>query len=368
VKNPLQIGLFGPNCSGGLALVNVPERWNASWENNLALAQMADHYEIECIVANARWKGYGGSSNNNLSSFESITWALGLLAGTSRLCAYATVHVPLFHPIVAAKQLATADHVSRGRIGLNIVCGSNQEEFEMFGKEQLEHDMRYAYGEEWWDIVRRIWTNDEPFSYSGQFFALKDVIGSPHPYGNRVIPMMNAGASPAGRGFAIRNSDFHYDFCRRPEDHVERIQETKSRAQALGRTIEVWTPIAVVCRPTEREADEYVRHCLEHADWAALERRDAILRNNPKGSQSQSPETAKEIRAKEHARAVIGRSHYTITGNPDQIAAKLARLYGVGYTGVAIGFVNYLDDLPLFAEEVLPRLAKMGLRRQQELV
>jgi dimethylsulfone monooxygenase len=360
--NAFKIGLFGSNCAGGLAFVRMPGQWDATWDNNIALARLADEVGLECLVANARWKGYGGETDNNLFSFESITWACGLLAATKQISAYATVHVPLFHPIVAAKQFATADHLSHGRIGLNIVCGSNQDEFEMFGMDQKEHDVRYEYGQEWWEIVSRIWSGEGPFDYSGRFFNLKAVVGSPRPHRNRSIPMMNAGASPAGRAYAIRNSDFHYDFCRRPEDHIGRIQETKDLARGYGHDIEVWTPIAVVCRPTEAETDAFVQHCIDNADWVALDKRNEILRQNPKGSRSQSPETAREIRQSEHARAIIGRSHYSVFGTPDQVAHEFKRLHEAGYGGVAIGFVNYLDELPYFAQEVLPRLERMGLR------
>jgi alkanesulfonate monooxygenase SsuD/methylene tetrahydromethanopterin reductase-like flavin-dependent oxidoreductase (luciferase family) len=48
----------------------------------------------------------------------------------------------MIHPIVAAKRIATTDHVGRGRFGLNIVCGWNQDEFEMFGSSPDEHDDR----------------------------------------------------------------------------------------------------------------------------------------------------------------------------------------------------------------------------------
>ena len=53
---------------------------------------------------------------------------------------FGTVHAPLFHPIIAAKQMVTADHIGDGRFGLNIVGGWNEGEFEMFGVEQREHD------------------------------------------------------------------------------------------------------------------------------------------------------------------------------------------------------------------------------------
>ena len=55
--------------------------------------------------------------------------------------------------------MATADHIGRGRLGVNIVCGWNEEEFQMFGVSQQAHDKRYEQGEEWWSIVKRIWVD-----------------------------------------------------------------------------------------------------------------------------------------------------------------------------------------------------------------
>ena len=60
----------------------------------MQLAQMADEAGMECMVPIARWKGYGGESNPNGTSWESITWACGLLAATKRINVFATVHVP----------------------------------------------------------------------------------------------------------------------------------------------------------------------------------------------------------------------------------------------------------------------------------
>ena len=87
-----------------------------------------------------RWKGYGGDTDYMGTTLETITWATGLLAHTKRLVVFGTVHAPLFHPVIAAKQMVTADHISGGRFGLNIVVGWNEDEFQMFGVTQREHD------------------------------------------------------------------------------------------------------------------------------------------------------------------------------------------------------------------------------------
>ena len=55
-----------------------------------------------------------------------------------------------------------------------------------------------------------------------------------------------------------------------------------------------------------------------------------------------------------------------LIGDPDKVAGDMARLAAAGLTGIAVSFVNYLDELPYFCAEVLPRLARLGLRESAE--
>ena len=113
-RNKLQIGLFGPNCSSGRAVTMVPERWSGSWPDNLKLARMADEAGIDFLLPIARWKGYGGDTDYQGATLETLTWASGLLASTSRITVFGTVHAPLFNPVIAAKECVTADHIGTG--------------------------------------------------------------------------------------------------------------------------------------------------------------------------------------------------------------------------------------------------------------
>jgi alkanesulfonate monooxygenase SsuD/methylene tetrahydromethanopterin reductase-like flavin-dependent oxidoreductase (luciferase family) len=361
--NAFKLGLFGSNCSGGLAFTTVAERWDATWDNNRNLADMADRVGIECIVPVARWKGFGGESNVNASSFETITWATGLLACTRRMTVFGTIHVQMIHPILAAKQIVTADHVGHGRLGVNIVCGWHREEFEMFRTEQYAHDARYLFAAEWWNVVTSLWERDGLFDHYGQYFSFTDLEAAPKPYGGTRPLMMNAGASPAGRDFAIRYSDLHFDYCRTPEDSIERVAESKRLAGQLGRRIQVWIPASVVCRPTQREADDFAQYCVDKADWEALEHQYRLY-HAESGSKGRSPEENARNRQQDPARTVLGYGgSYSIRGTPDHVAQEFKRLRDAGFSGVAMGLVNYLRELPYFVQEVLPRLERMGIRR-----
>ena len=82
--NRLKIGLFGPNCSSGRAVTTVPERWSGNWPDNLKLARMADAAGIDFLLPIARWKGYGGDTDYQGATLETLTWASGLLASLPR--------------------------------------------------------------------------------------------------------------------------------------------------------------------------------------------------------------------------------------------------------------------------------------------
>src|SRR5260370_12528626 len=87
-ENKIKLGIFSPNCSGGMAVTKVPERWDASWENNLKLAQMADEAGIEFLLPIARWKGYGGGKE-----------FLGTTPGTITSASRPLAHTPPNHPV-----------------------------------------------------------------------------------------------------------------------------------------------------------------------------------------------------------------------------------------------------------------------------
>src|ERR1700678_275745 len=241
--NKLKLGIFSPNCSGGMAVTKVPERWDASWEHNRSLAVMADAAGIEFLLPIARWIGYGGATDFQNNTLETITWATGLLACTSRITVFATAHTAFTHPIVAAKQFSTMDHIGDGRFGLNVVCGWNKPEYDMFGIQLPEqHVDRYAYGREWLEIIRKIWSSDAPFDWDGRHFHLKNVYSDPKPVTGLAPPTMNDGFSGEGRYFAARNADFLFTTMLDPEQGGKDVLDIQRNArERYNRELNVFT-------------------------------------------------------------------------------------------------------------------------------
>ena len=354
--NRLKLGLFSPNCSGGMAVTKVPERWQATWDNNAALARMADGYGLEFMLPIARWRGYGGATDFQGTNLETVTWATGLLGVTDGISVFCTAHTSFHHPIVMAKMMATADQVGHGRLGLNVVCGWNQPEYHMFGRQLPDsHDERYAYGQEWLDVIRTIWTSTEPFEWRGDHFELNEVVGDPKPF-DGIPPIMNAGASPQGQAFAARNCDFLFTTMIEPEQSAPAVATIKATARDGGNPMGVMTNCYVVCRPTQAEAEEYHRYyAIEQQDVEAVDR---LMELQGLHAQSFPPEAFALFRE----RFAAGHGVYPLVGTPDHIANELARIAAAGFDGTTVTFVNYLDELPYFADEVLPRLVAAGLR------
>lgn len=307
------LGTFASNSNSGMTVTKIPERWSNTWENNLALAHLLDDAGIEFMLPIARWIGYGGDTNFHSNNLEAITWATGLLAHTKRLNVVSTVHTTANNPVVVAKQISTIEKISAGRIGLNIVAGWNKPEFEALGLEPPgTHEERYAFAQEWFDIVRKLWTSTEAFDLDGKFFKLKNTLGEPQLASE--VPIINAAGSGEGRAFAARNADLLFTPAIDLERSLKEVAELKAEGREVGRTVGVLTFAHVVCRPTEQEAKEYLEYfCDKNADWAAV---DNLMALQFAHAQSFPHDLLKTIRT----RMAAGHGGYLLVGTPRQVA------------------------------------------------
>ncbi len=349
-----KLGVFSTNADGGLALTTVPERWKATWPDNVAAAQIADAGGFDFFLPIARWAGFGGTTRAREWSFETFTWAAGLAALTKRIAVFCTVHVPLVHPIYAAKALATVDHISGGRAGLNIVCGWNPTEFAMFGTEPDER--AYDRATEWIEIVEGAYGSDVPFDFAGDYYRLKGIVSKPSAIQTPRPVTMNAAFGASGRDFASRHCDFLFSTFTDIADGRRHLTDIRNRAEAAGRDVGAYTVGHVVCRPTQAEAeDAYDRYALHEADHVAV--------NNHMAGKKQFSHSHDERAYRDYRqRFAGGAGSYPLIGTPERIAETLAEIAAEGWSGAALSFLNYTDELPFFIERVFPLLKESGLK------
>ena len=359
--NKLKLGLFGVNVSNGCAITTAEDRHTVTWPTNLAIAQTADKYGYEAMVPVARWRGFGGESNFNGTNFETYTWAAGLGQATKDICVLTTSHVPTIHPIVAAKQATTVDHITNGRFALNIVCGWFTPELEMFGVPQMEHDTRYDHAAEWVEVMKLLWSRDEDFDYEGKFIKVNKGFAMPKPVQKPFPALMNAGGSEKGRHLAAKHCDIAFVVLTSHNLDEGRAQIDAFRRLAreeYGREIQIWGNGYVVHGDTQQEADaELNRYVMEKGDEQAVERLMQVV-----GLQSHVFPTHVLDWFRFHLKA--GWGGYPLVGTPDRIAGELSKLSDIGFDGILLSWVDYLAGLERWNKEVMPLLEQAGLRQR----
>ena len=353
--NKMKLGVFGSNCSSGLCMSAAETNFKPTWEENLRIAETAEALGLELLLPVARWHGFGGSVDFNGDNMEVYTWAAGLAAKTEKIMVAATSHVPTVHPILAAKQGATIDHISHGRFVLNVVCGWFRTEMEMFGAKQLEHDERYRRADEWLTIMKRLWTEQEDFDHEGTYYRVQNGYLQPKPVQKPWPVLINAGSSEAGQEFSAKHCDFNFIAADTLENSEHVIKSVRNKARDYGREIGVMTFGLIVCRDTEKEARQVFDHIVEKGDYEGLKTLLAQLGVESGSFQAQVKQFAERFFA--------GWGGYPIVGSPEQVVDKLAELSRIGIDGFTAGWLDYAQELDYFGQRVLPLMKQAGLRR-----
>ena len=358
----LRLGTFGTNCSGGTTMSSIDGVLDADWDQSLDLARMGDQMGFEALVPIGRWKGYGGETNFNGEQFESYTWAAGMASATQQAGVFVTSHVPTIHPIMAAKQLTTIDHISHGRVGLNIVAGWDEREMNMFGNKQLPHDERYAVAQEWVDVLKLVWTSEEAFTYEGKYFTIAEGYTDPKPVQRPHPLLMNAGGSPAGMHFGARNADVMFIQPGLGAAPVEEIKQKAEAAKALareeyGREVKTWINAYVVQDDTESEAQQFLDYYVnQRGDWVAA---DNLVKSMGIGDNQSIPA---EVMDAMKFHFIAGWAGRPIIGTKDMVADQLIELANNGLDGVLLSWPRYAQDMARFQAETYPLLEQAGVR------
>jgi alkanesulfonate monooxygenase SsuD/methylene tetrahydromethanopterin reductase-like flavin-dependent oxidoreductase (luciferase family) len=357
--NTLKLGLFCTN-GPGAAQTLIDGAPTTSWQMSVRTAQAADRAGFEAVVPFARWKGYPENRPDHRSGvvLDPFTWAAGIAALTERIAVFATSHAPTLHPIVAAKQAATVDHISSGRFGLNVVGGWNKPELEMFGAALREHDERYDHLDEWLRVIRRLWSDTAEFDFHGSFFDIVGGVSAPKPV-QPTIPIMNAGGSARGMRFAAEHADVCFIIVQKQSgaEISDQIGAYKEMARTeFGRDVRVWTHTVVVQRDTDAQAADYLRRfSVDYEDTTSV---DAWMRLQGANTQLMPPEVMQGMRQ----RFAAGAGGFPLIGTADTIAERLQTLSAAGIEGVLLTWVDYDAGISDFTREVLPQLESAGLR------
>ncbi len=351
--NRMKLGVFGQNVSHGCCITLAETTFEPTYEHSVTIARKADALGFELLVPVGRWRGFGGPTDFNGTCMETYTWAAAMATQTEKIMIFSTSHVPTIHPIVAAKQGATIDHISKGRWGLNIVCGWFTPEMEMFSAKQMPHDERYQYAAEWLHVIKKLWS-ENGFDFAGEHFRIRDGYMLPKPVQTPYPVLINAGSSPAGREFSAREVDFNFVSVDTLENGRGMVRDVKRRASAYGRTIGTMTYGLVVARDTEREARRQYEYIVEKGDWEATHNIMRVLGVESGSFDAQIKQFAE--------RFIAGWGGYPLVGTPEQIVDQMLALGEIGIEGIILSWLDYSEEIDYFGARVLPLMEQAGLR------
>jgi alkanesulfonate monooxygenase SsuD/methylene tetrahydromethanopterin reductase-like flavin-dependent oxidoreductase (luciferase family) len=353
----LKLAVFSANMAGGANLTTHPAAPRVTWAESVRIAQAADAAGFEGLIPVARWRGMADPARRAAHRcFDTFTWAAGLAAVTQRIQLFATFHVPVVHPVAAAKQIATVDHISGGRFALNVVAGWNVEEFRMFGIEQREHDDRYAVADEWMTFLRKIYAAEEEFDFAGEHFTAERVLSEPKPVQRPTPVVMNAGFSPAGRDFAAKHADITFALLPSADRAKQVVETITADATArYGREPRVFAGAHVVCAASQARAEEELaRMVAEYGDADAAQRAIRLLVPNSRSADFDAAGMA--------ASAIAGFFALPLVGTPERVVEQMKELSDAGVDGLALSWLDYEAGLRQYADELRPLLVAAGLR------
>jgi Coenzyme F420-dependent N5,N10-methylene tetrahydromethanopterin reductase and related flavin-dependent oxidoreductases len=352
----LKLGTFCTNIQGGTIMSSIEGQATAAWESTLPIALLADEMEFEAQVPVGRWRGVAGNPEDGRPSMEVFTWAAAVGAVTKNSSIFATSHISVMHPIVAAKQGAAIDDITNGRFALNVVCGWQQEEMEMFGTPMLAKQDRYACAAEWLEIVKRLWTEEGLVDFKGRFYNIKEGYLQPKPTRRPHPPVMNAGTSEEGKHFAAKHCDMAFIPPTTFEEIRQQVDSYRAIARDYGREIQIWSYAYIVQGDTEDDAKSFYNHYVHDlGDWKGAAAR-------VKSIGLSAPPMSEEALRGVMERFIAGGTGYPLIGTKDQIVDGLRQLSAAGLDGILLTWPRFHDGIARFRDEIHPLLLQQGLR------
>ncbi|HSI51041.1 MAG TPA: LLM class flavin-dependent oxidoreductase [Ideonella sp.] len=273
-------------------------------------------------------------------------------------------------PAFAARQLATLENFTGGRLAVHVISGGSDAEQRRDG-DFLDHDSRYARTDEYLQVLRQAWTSDKPFDHEGALYRYEDAFSEVKPLQQPHIPIFFGGASEAALRVAGKHADAYALWGEPLAESGELIRRVRGEAARHGRKLRFSVSFRPIIADTEAKA------------WA---RADAILAETRRlraasgagqGAPLQSEGARRLLSAAERgdvvderlwtaiARESGGRSNSTsLVGTPEQVAQALARYIDLGVGTLLIRGFDPLEDALDYGRELIPRLRELAAERE----
>lgn len=288
-----------------------------------------------------------------------LVTALAGLA-TSRIH-FLLAHRPGFvAPTLAARKLATLEHLLDGRLAVHIISGGSDIEQRKDG-DHLAHDQRYARTDEFLDVVRKVWTHDTPFDHDGNHYQAAGAFSAIKPLQQPHLPIYFGGSSPAALAVAGKHADVYALWGESLEQTAETIAAVREQAARHGRQVQFSVSFRPIIAATEEAAWAKAEGILGQARQR-LEQVGPVIANKPQsvGAQRLRDTVAKGERVDERLwtgiAALVGGGHNStaLVGTAEQVADALLAYYDLGVTSFLIRGFDPLADAEDYGRALIP--------------
>ncbi|GAB7522358.1 LLM class flavin-dependent oxidoreductase [Paraburkholderia sp. 2C] len=305
------------------------------------------------------------------STSPDATITIAYAASVTSRIHFMLAHRPGFvAPTLAARQIATLDHFSGGRLAVHFISGGSDEDQRRDG-DFLSHDDRYARTDEYLQILRRVWTEDKPFDHEGRFYRVEKAFSEVKPKQTPHVPIYFGGASEAALAVAGKHADVYALWGESKRQVAEQLARVRAEAAKHGRTVRFSVSFRPILAATEKAAWERAEHILEETRRLRVEQ--GFSRGGPQqseGARRLLAAAGEGVRADERlwtavAREIGGRSNSTaLVGTPSQVAQTLSEYYALGVTTFLIRGFDPLEDAIDYGRELIPATRELTARAQ----
>jgi pyrimidine oxygenase len=226
----------------------------------------------------------------------------------------------------------------------------------------VSHAELYEIATEWVTVVKRLWAEDR-VNFEGRYYRLVDCMSNPKPRQGPGLPILCAATSDTGVRFTMENATATLMNAGNLEELVESGQRAKRLAREAGGTTQTVGLLMVVPGETDAAAQARVDLYNEGADVEALFNRAWEFSQSAKEwgrDEALARESRRMFAADQKTPLAITRN--AAVGSVDTIAREIARVVREGdFDQIAMYFPDYIEDLRIFGEQILPELHNYGV-------
>ena len=354
MNKKLEFALFALNSESGIAMTTSKKRWMAKPEDILDVAKYCDD-KFDYIFSVQRWLGFDGKTNPAGLTYDSSSFISAISSVTKKVKLIVTMHTSIIHPTHAARIVSTIDQFSKGRVLLNVVCGWNQKEFQMFDSNYKPNLNAFEQGEEWLKIYKKI-LEGKKSSFKGKFFRVSNALTKPKLYKGTKPKILSAAFSQKGRDFAYKNTDYLVTMFSDIKALKNQVRSIKKKSNKYKKKFKVFVLCHVVCKKNNIEAKKYYDdYSKKKIDIKAVENFSNILSKNPKNK------ILKSLQELNKQKMAGGIGSYPIVGSPKEVIKEFNEIKKSGVDGVVMSFLNFKDEIKFFTEKVLNVIKKSNI-------